>query len=424
MEGLLLLLFLLVPIILGTPIAFSLGIAGILGIIFFLSPNQLTQVTSIVLSNSTSNTLLVAPMFIIMAEILIISGISGDLFNAARKWLSRLPGGLAITAIAACSGFAAVTGSSGATVATIGSMSVPEMLKQKYSVRLAAGSVVSGGTLGILIPPSMALIIYGVTNEVSISKLFIAGIIPGIIVAILLSIAIVIYSKMKPENAPGGESYSWKQRWFSLITILPILVISFIIIISMYTGIATPTESAGLGVVASLITAGLMRRLTWENLKIAMLKSAKTSSMVLLLIIGGMTFGFVVGYLNIPEQIVSSIQQLDLNRWMVLTLFIVILLIMGCFLDPISMILLTMPFMFPVIVQLGFDPIWFGIIVTITCEIGMITPPVGMNLFVLKSVVPEIKLNDIIIGSAPFILVLMLAIVLFVFFPQFVTMLI
>lgn len=423
MEVTLLLLYLFIPLIVGTPIAFSLGIAGVLGIITFLSPDQLGQLVNIVFTNGTSSTLLVAPMFILMAEILIISGLSKDLFDAASKWFSRLPGGLAITVVAACAGFSSVTGSSAATVATIGSMSLPEMLKRKYSPRLSAGTIVTGGTLGILIPPSMALIIYGILTEVSIAKLFIAGIIPGITVALLLCLSIISYSKLKPENAPRGEAYSWKERWLSLFKIVPVVILSLFILGSMYSGIATPTESAGIGVVSALIIALALRRLTWKKLKESLIKSAKTSSMVMLLIFGGMTFAFIVGYLNIPEQILELITQFGLSRWFVYILFVLILLVFGCFLDPIGMMLLTMPFMFPTMIQLGFDPIWFGIIVTITAEIGMITPPIGINLFILKSTVPELDLMDIVKGAAPFILVLIVAIILFSIFPQMVTVL-
>jgi C4-dicarboxylate transporter DctM subunit len=424
MEVLCLIVFLFIPLIVGTPIAFAMGFSSIAVILVFMSPHQLVQLTSIILNNGTSGTMLVVPMFILMAEILIVSGISKDIFDAAHNWLCRLPGGLGVTVIATCAGFASVTGSSGATVATIGSMSVPEMLKRNYSRRLSAGCVVTGGTLGFLIPPSMSLIVYGLITEVSIAKLFIAGVIPGITVAFLLSLVIIGYAKLKPESAPRGEPVAWKLKWMALIKALPVVMLALFIIVSLYTGIATPTESAAVGVMASILISAAMGRLSLNKLKESLIRSAKTASMVLMLVFGGMTFAFVVGYLNIPEQIVKGIMLLDLSRWISFTLLIFILLVLGCFIETIGMMLLTLPFMFPIITQLGFDPVWFGIIVTLTAEIGLISPPIGMNLFVLKASVPELQLAEIITGSVPFILVLLAAIAIFSAFPQIVTILV
>ncbi|MBN1227752.1 MAG: TRAP transporter large permease subunit [Deltaproteobacteria bacterium] len=416
--------FLFVPLIVGTPIAFALGFSSISVILVFMRPNQLIQLTSIVLNNGTSSTMLVVPMFVLMAEILIVSGITKDIFDAAHKWLGRLPGGLGVAVIATCAGFASVTGSSGATVATIGSMSVPEMLKRNYSTRLSAGCVVTGGTLGFLIPPSMSLIVYGLITEVSIAKLFLAGVIPGIIVAILLSLVIIGYARVKPENAPKGDWVPLKEKYLALIKALPVVMLALFIIVSLYTGIATPTESAAVGVMASIIISLVMGRLTLNKLIESLIKSAKTTSMVLMLVFGGMTFAFVVGYLGIPEKIVENIIDLNLSRWMVFILLIFILIVLGCFIETIGMMLVTLPFMFPIINQLGFDPVWFGIIVTLTAEIGLISPPIGMNLFVLKATVPDLQLTQIIAGSVPFILVLFVAIALFSIFPQLVTLLV
>lgn len=424
MLEIVLIVFLFVPLIVGTPIAFALGFSSISVILVFMRPNQLIQLTSIVLNNGTSSTMLVVPMFVLMAEILIVSGITKDIFDAAHKWLGRLPGGLGVAVIATCAGFASVTGSSGATVATIGSMSVPEMLKRNYSTRLSAGCVVTGGTLGFLIPPSMSLIVYGLITEVSIAKLFLAGVIPGIIVAILLSLVIIGYARVKPENAPKGDWVPLKEKYLALIKALPVVMLALFIIVSLYTGIATPTESAAVGVMASIIISLVMGRLTLNKLIESLIKSAKTTSMVLMLVFGGMTFAFVVGYLGIPEKIVENIIDLNLSRWMVFILLIFILIVLGCFIETIGMMLVTLPFMFPIINQLGFDPVWFGIIVTLTAEIGLISPPIGMNLFVLKATVPDLQLTQIIAGSVPFILVLFVAIALFSIFPQLVTLLV
>lgn len=424
MEIILLALFLIIPLLIGIPIAFALGIAGLLGIMVFMNPSQFTQMINIIFNHGTSSTLIVAPLFILMAEILNVSGISRDLFDASHKWFSRIPGGLAVTSVVTSAGFSSISGSSAATVATIGSISMPEMLKRNYSKRLSSGAVVAGGTLGILIPPSLALIIYGVITESSIVKLFLGAIVPGVLVTILLCAVIIIYAMAVPSSAGGtvGEKFTWYEKLSSVRKTLPVVFLSGMILISMYSGIATPTEAASLGVLFAFVIVLFMKRLNWSLLKEALLKSVKTSTMIMFLVFGGLIYTFVIAYLNIPDAITELILQVGAGPWVTMSLIIFMLIILGCFLEPLSMLMITMPILFPVITQMGFDPIWFGVIVTLIAEIGMITPPVGLNLFVLKATNPELDLeNDIIKGSLPFIGVLLAAILILCIEPRLVT---
>lgn len=422
-AGLFLFIGLLVLLVIRVPIAFAMGAISLLTIMLFIGPKQLPQVVNIILSESTSGTLLVAPMFILMAEILVVAGVAQNLFTVAAKWCGRLPGGLAITSIASSALFSSVTGSSAATVATIGSMSMPEMLRRGYSDKLASGAVVAGGTLGILIPPSIAMIIYGIITETSIISLFVAGIIPGIILTVMLSAAVYAYSVWRPEAAPKGETYSWSERFKSLLYVLPVLVLIVLVLGSMYSGMATITESAGVGATGALLIALAMRRLTWDKLKLAFIRTAYTSCMILFLVFGGMIFSFVVGYLGIPNTLTEFIQGLSDNKWVILLLINLLLLVLGCFLDPLSALVLTMPLLFPVAMSFGFDPVWFGIMMVINAEIGMITPPVGLNLFVLKGTAPQVNMGDIVKGSMPFVVVMLCAMVIFSIFPELVLML-
>lgn len=419
--GLVLIAMLFVTLLIGVPIAFAMGSVAVFGILLFMETPQLAQLVHIVFSNGTSGTLLVAPMFILMAEILAGAGISRDLFNAASRWFNWLPGGLAVTSIMACAGFASVTGSSSATVAAIGTMSVPEMLRYGYDRRLAAGAVVAGGTLGILIPPSLAMIVYGIVTGTSIVQLFLAGIVPGILTAALLSAYVVYRVRCNPSLAPPVARPSWRERFASLRGAWPVVLLAVLVLGAMYTGAATPTEAAGVGVVGALLIVAGLGRLRMRVLQDALVRSARTSAMVLFLVFGGLTFAYVVEYLNVPHAISDLVLELGANPWLVLAAVNVILLILGCFFDPISMLVLTMPFLFPIIADQGFDAVWFGVVATLNCEIGLITPPVGINLFVLRSASPDLSLGEIIRGSVPFITILLLSMVLLVLFPQMAT---
>ena len=406
---------------LGTPISFCVGFLTIVGILTFLDPAILYQIAEVAADSGTNLFMLTLPLFIFMGEVVSFSGIGDDLYTAAHNWLNRLPGGLAISSIATCTGFAAISGSSPATAATVGLVSIPEMIKRGYNKKLAVGSIAVGGTLGILIPPSITMIIYGVITEVSIGKLFIAGIIPGIILSFILCVAIALAVKAKPDLAPRTQAVSWAERVSSLKHVWPFIILALSIMGSIYAGIATPTESAAIGATLSLVIALLYRRLTLASLHGALLKTVAVTAMIMFLVIGGNVFAFLLSTLTIPQYITESITALNVSRWWIMIIINFILLVMGCLLDPMAIMVIILPIIFPIVIQLGFDPVWFGIVVTINVEMGMITPPVGLNLFILKGAVPGIEMKDIVGGSLPFLLLLMLGLVIIMVFPSLAT---
>ena len=422
--GILTILIIVVLILLigfGTPISFATGFVSLLLFAAFMDINTLYQIAEIVAENGTNLFMITIPLFVLMAEILSFSGVGNDLFTAAHRWLSWLPGGLAISSIGTCTGFAAVSGSSPATAATVGLVAIPEMIKRGYNRKLAVGSIAAGGTLGILIPPSIAMIIYGIITEVSIGRLFIAGIIPGIILAIILSSAIAIAVKIRPSLAPPSNTVTWRDRFSSLKTVWPFIVLSVSVVGSIYAGIATPTESAAIGVIFSIIIALIFRKLTVQALYKALRRSAAVSAMIIFLVIGGCVLAFVLSFLNIPQSLTNLVVSMEISRWWIMIIINLVLLVMGCLMDPMGVMVITLPILFPIVTQLGFDPIWFGIVVTVNVEIGMITPPVGLNLFVLKGVVPNITLKEIYMGSIYFVLILLIGLATIMAFPPLAT---
>jgi C4-dicarboxylate transporter DctM subunit len=403
---------------LGTPIAFCLGFLGTVGIVGFLDMAVLYQIAEIAADSGTSLFLITLPLFILMAEVVQFSGLGDDIYTAAHNWLSWLPGGLAISSIATCTGFAAISGSSPATAATVGLVSIPEMLKRGYNRKLAVGSIAVGGTLGILIPPSITMIIYGIITEVSIGKLFIAGIIPGIMLALILCVSVAVAVKIKPELAPVVKGVSWRERFASLKRVWAFLILAISILGTIYAGIATPTESAAIGATLAMVIACFYRRLSFKALHGALLKTVALTTMIMFLVIGGNVLAFLLSTLTIPQYITEAITALNFSKWSIMIVVNIILLIMGCLLDPMAIMVISLPILFPIVTQLGFDPVWFGIVITINVEMGMITPPVGLNLFILKGTIPDVSMKDIVGGSLPFLLLLMLGLALIMIFPQ------
>jgi C4-dicarboxylate transporter DctM subunit len=417
-----LLIFILVILLgFGTPISFGLGFMGAAGILAFLDFGALYQIAEIAADSGTNLFMLTLPLFILMAEAVAFSGLGDDIYTAAHDWLSWLPGGLAISSIATCTGFAAISGSSPATAATVGLVSIPEMIKRGYNRYLSVGAIAAGGTLGILIPPSITMIIYGIVTEVSIGKLFIAGIIPGLLLALLLCLSIAIAVKLKPSMAPRSEEVTWSQRWASLSKIWAFLVLAISIIGSIYAGIATPTESAAIGATFSIFIAMLYRRLTFSALHGALLRAVGITSMIMFLVIGGNVMAFLLSTLAIPQYVTEMVMGLEISKWSVMIIINVILLLMGCLLDPMAIMVISLPIIFPIITNLGFDPVWFGIVVTINVEMGMITPPVGLNLFILKGAVPGVTMKDVVVGALPFLLLLLTGLIIIMLIPDIAT---
>jgi C4-dicarboxylate transporter DctM subunit len=405
----------------GTPIAFGLGFLGLMGIVSFLDLNVLYQIAEISVTTGTNLFMITLPLFILMAEVVSFSGVGDDMYTAAHRWLSWLPGGLAIASIATSTGFGAICGSSPATAATIGVISIPEMMKRGYDKHLAVGAVAAGGTLGILIPPSITMVIYGVITQTSIGKLFMAGIIPGIVVASIMSAAIVIAVVIKPALAPPVVGVTWKQRFSALERVWAFVVLALSIIGTIYTGIATSTESAAIGATVAIFIAFFYRRLTIRTLHAALVSSVAVTAMIMFMVIGGNTLAFLLSTLGIPQYITELIVSLEVSRWSVMIIINIVLIIMGCLLDPMAILVISLPILFPIVTKLGFDPIWFGIVITINVEIGMVTPPFGLNLFILNGAVKGITMKDIVVGSFPFVFLLMVGLGVIMIFPDLAT---
>jgi len=417
LTAILIVVILIVLLGFGTPISFSLGFMGVAGVLTFLDIGNLYQIAEIAADSGTNLFMLTLPLFVLMAEVVAFSGVGDDIYTAAHDWLSWLPGGLAISSVVTCTGFAAISGSSPATAATVGLVSIPEMIKRGYNRYLAVGAIAAGGTLGILIPPSITMIIYGIVTEVSIGKLFIAGIIPGLLLSLLLCSAIATTVKLKPSLAPRVEKVSWSQRWASLGRVWAFLVLTMSIVGSIYAGIATPTESAAIGATFSILIALLYRRLTIKALHKALLGAVGVTAMIMFLVIGGNIMAFLLSTLTIPQYVTELVMGLEVSKWTVMIIINIILLLMGCLLDPMAIMVISLPIIFPIVTNLGFDPVWFGIVVTINVEMGMITPPVGLNLFILKGSVPGVSMKDVVYGSLPYLFLLLIGLVMIMLFP-------
>lgn len=401
----------------GAPVAVSLGMIGILGTLLFGNPGQLARLANIAFSRSGDFVFLVIPLFVFMGAVLAEGRIGEDLYICAQRWLGRLPGALAIATIFAAAAFGSVCGSSPVTARTIGAISVPEMVKRGYDLRLALGATAAGGTLGIMIPPSIAFIIYGIVTETSVGKLFLAGVLPGILLACMLSITVMVVVRLRPQMAPAVEPCSWRKRIVSLKGVWPAAVLCVAVLGSIYFGIATASESAAVGALGSLLLAFGMRRLSKKGLLGVMLTTVSTASMIMLILVGGLFASFILSRFEIAQGMAAALSGLPIGRWGVMILINVFLLVFGMFLDPLSIAVITLPVFFPTIVQLNFDPIWFGVIMTLNLELAAISPPVGFNLFVLKGVVPEADMKSVILGSLLFVIPLVLVMVILSVFP-------
>lgn len=412
-------ILLLVLLFSGLPVAFALALSGVAGITVYLGGEGAMAQLPIIGYKSLDDFVLAAiPMYVLMSQILLVGKVGNDLFELANKWLRHLPGGLGVATVIACAIFAAITGSSVACAVTIGSIAIPEMLSRGYDRRLVLGTVAAGGTLGILIPPSIPMILYGAITDESVGKLFISGVVPGILMMFLF-IGVVIFSSrdFKPEKAaPWSERLS-ALKGSSWGLFLPILVVG-----GIYTGAFTPTEAAAIGVLYSLfITFVVYRSLRLRDLPSILNDTVKTSCMIYAIMIGAALFGFVLTILDAPQALTTYVAGLDLGKWAIFIAINILLLFLGCILESISIIFITLPILFPLITSLGFDPIWFNVVMLINLELALITPPVGMNLFVLQGVSPESRMTDIIRGIVPFAGVMALEILLLCLFPEIAT---
>lgn len=411
---------LLVVLATGAPVAVATGLLGVLGVYMFLPPAAMSQLSNIAFSQASNYVLVVVPLFIMMGEALSATTISKDLFTAARLWLRRLPGALAVATIFACTCFAAVCGSSPVTAGTIGKMSIPEMLRNKYQPGLAFGATAAGGTLGILIPPSIPMILYGVITETSIGSLFIAGIVPGLLTAVLLVATVMFKVWRDPTIAPRGEelNVSRREKIRSLCAVGPVLTLVIAVLGSIYVGIATPIEAGAVGAAGALVIARVMGSLRRSEMSLILSNTVTTTAMFVLLIIGGLFSAFVLARLGIPQGMATWLVSWDVPAWLILVFINLLLIVLGMFMDPMSLLVMIVPVFFPAVVALGYDPVWFGVMMVVNLEIAAITPPVGFNLFVLKSVIPSADMREIINGSLIFIVPLAASIGILIAWPE------
>ncbi len=367
--------------------------------------------------------LTVIPLFILMGQFAFHTGLSRDGYNAGYKLLGHLRGGLALATIVGCAFFAAICGSSVASSATMGTVALPEMKKRRYAARLATGCVAAGGTLGILIPPSVALVLYGIMADQSIGELLIAGFLPGILLAALFLITVYMLCRINPHIGPGGGHANLRERLVAIRDVWTIVVLFLVVIGGIYMGLFTPTEAAAIGAFGAFVYGLAKRHLTWKSLSTSLLETGQITAMLFLIIMGAGIFGYFLAVTKIPYELAAFVGSLPVDRYAVFTVIIILYLILGCFLEGTAITILTIPIIFPVIKALGFNPVWFGIIFTITMEAGLITPPVGMNVFVLKGVAKDVPLYTIFAGIWPFLVAMVVCILLLVFFPQIVLIL-
>ncbi|MFN4165445.1 MAG: TRAP transporter large permease [Ferrovibrio sp.] len=411
------LILLLVLLAAALPVAGALGTLGLL-LDQLYSKMPLSLALGEVAWSSSKDFLLVSiPMFILLGEILLRAGVAERMYEAMVKWLAWIPGGLMHSNIGACAIFAATSGSSVATAATVGTVALPLVKKHGYNERLFLGTLAAGGTLGILIPPSINIIIYAVLTDTSIPKLYLAGIIPGLGLALLFMAMVAVFCMVKPGWGGRTVSVGWGERIRSLVDLLPPLGIFLVVVGSIYAGLATPTEAASLGVVAALGLAAAYGKLSIAMLKEVLENTMRTTAMVMLIIVAAYFLNFVISAIGLTTMLTDYIAGLGLSKFEMLLAIVVFYLILGCFMETLSMMITTIPIVAPVMFGLGFDPIWFGIVIIILIEMALITPPVGLNLFVVQSLRSNGTLNDVIAGSVPFVLAMLASIVLLALFP-------
>lgn len=404
----------------GLPIAVVMLLLA-LALDWFFSPMPLVLAAGELSWVSSSNYLLVSvPLFVLLGEILLRAGIADRLYGAIVQWIGWMPGGLMHANIGASTAFAATSGSSVATAATISVVAKPMIGRYGYNERLFYGSIAAGGTLGILIPPSINLILYGWLTSTSVPALYMAGIIPGIVLALIFSLAIIVVCTIRPGLGGQKIETNWKSRIESLPSLLPPLFIFAVIIGSIYMGIATPTESAALGVVSALVLAGIYRQLSVRMLLEAIDGTMRTTGMIMLIVMAAWFLNFVISAMGLVTAVNAGIVALGLEPIALLATIILIYLVLGCFMDPLPMMIVTVPVLTPLVVSAGFDPVWFGIVIVLLCEMALITPPIGMNLFVVQGVRRRGSLADIMIGVLPFMLALLAMIGVVIAFPQIV----
>jgi tripartite ATP-independent transporter DctM subunit len=418
-AGLIGLGFLFVAFLSGLPIFVCLMLVGFLGMAYLRgTPSALSVMGSIPFNTTSHYEFSVIPLFVLMGEICFFSGLGKDLYDMAYKWVGPLPGGLAMGTVCACGGFAAVCGDSLATALTMGTVAVPEMKRYKYSMKLATGCVAAGGTLGVLIPPSLAFIFYAIMTDQSISTLFISGVLPGILLICLFMTTIFISTLRDPTVAPPGPGTTWKEKIGSLRGVWATLVLFVGVMGGMYVGVFTPTEGGAIGAFGALLIGVVRRRLNWGSFLSSVVEAGRITGTCFSILIGANIFGYFTAASKLPMVLADFVTKLPVAHVVVLIAILVIYLFLGCLMPAIPMLLLTVPIFYPVVLAMDYNPIWFGVLVVLMFEMAVITPPMGINVLALPTVVKDVSLADMFKGIVPFLIAMMVCVVILILFPQ------
>jgi C4-dicarboxylate transporter, DctM subunit len=409
---------LFVLMLLRVPVGMAMGLVGVTGFGYIVgSGPALKMVGQTSMRTVTDYNFAVVPMFLLMGSFASTSGMSRELFRGANAFMGHLRGGLGIATIAACGGFAAICGSSVATAATFSRVAYPEMRRFGYPQSFSTGVIAAGGTLGIMIPPSTVFAVYGLITEQDVGKLFIAGVLPGALAISMYMLTISIMGALRPNYLPAGKRASWPERIAALKEIWATLLLFIFVIGGIYGGMFTATEAAGMGAAGAFLIGIARRRLSGPDIRRSLLEATRTTAAVFTVLIGALLFGYFLTVTQTPQKVTEFLTGLGIGRYGVLALIMLLYLVLGCLMDALAMIILTVPIIFPVIVALGFDPIWFGVLIVMTVELGLIHPPVGMNIFVIKSVVEDVKISTIFYGVLPFIITDILRLIILIAFP-------
>ena len=401
------------------PVGFVMAIVGFIGFGYLVSFDaSLNLIAKDVFSVFSSYNLTVIPLFVLMGQLAYHAGISARLFDAAYKFMGHLPGGLAIATIGACAAFSAICGSTNATAATMAAATLPEMKRYDYKPGIATGVVAAGGSLGILIPPSIIFIVYGILTEQSIGKLFIAGVLPGVLLTCLFALTIVIWTMIDPTQAPRGPKASFTDRIHSLSGLMETLILFLLVMGGLFVGFFTPTEAGAIGACGTLIVAVVRRNISWQGFVTSLFETTRMSCMILVIVAGATIFGHFLAVSTIPFEIASWITSFDLPAAVIMSMIILLFLIGGCVIDALALIMLTVPIFFPVVIHLGYDPLWFGVVIVLITQIGVITPPVGINVYIVSGVARDVPLEVIFKGVMPLLIALIIGTFLLIPFPQ------
>ena len=419
LTGIIGLVVLIIMLFSRMPVGFVMALLGFLGFSYIVNFSAaLNLVAKDVYTTFSSYSLTVIPLFVLMGQIAFHAGISRKLYDSAYKFLGHMPGGLAMATVGACAGFAAICGSTNATAATMATVALPEMKRYNYQDILSTGVVSAGGSLGILIPPSVIFIVYGIMVEESIGKLFAAGILPGILLAFLFMVTITLWTKINPKLGPKGPPVSFREKILSLSGLIETLILFVLVMGGLFVGFFTPTEAGAIGAGGSILLALIRRQLTWKGFVQSLFETTRISCMVMVIVAGATIFGHFLAVTRIPFDLARWTASLPLPPYAIIGFIVLVYLIGGCFIDALALIMLTVPIFYPVVKQLGYNPIWFGVIIVLVTQMGVISPPVGVNVYVVNGVAKDVPLEVIFKGALPFLATLVVGTAILIAFPQ------